>query len=339
MEQEEPFRQFLSDALEKEFPQAEVHNNWNDFQDLCIQVVTVIVTVLEGILSRRNKWFQQTGLSATDIIYVLDMKKESAVEHFRTSVGSAVVNVFRQYDTRQRDATFGIFNVDGFHQQLWESLDLVIEDILIRNEWVELELQRAYGRFLFTHFTVPSRGPRQALSLSNLRIAWDDNNNFDALHKWLLWATPTPTTIRSLRIRSSHLEKMLPQFRRYLPIEFLNIVWYPESAEMDKRFSFGADFLPSLKTLVISAALPAHASGYCQFFSRSSPSPTLECVRIWFYVSDYDVEGQRGYSDLDATLSQLSAHVRIEIEDKHWEYLPKLKSKGVLVVSLVPYIE
>ncbi|KAL4246268.1 hypothetical protein ABKN59_009762 [Abortiporus biennis] len=152
---------------------------------------------------------------------------------------------------------------------------------------------------------------------------------------WLKW-TSTPTSLLFLRILAGHFFDMIPSFGRH--IQFLNIMFNEDSRvtvedKIDK-ISFGADVLPSLKTLVVvllDSGQSKTVRTFCKSLSRTSPSSTLSCVRVWTH-GGFTSEGHK---DLENTLGQLPINVRIEMMDG--PYWSKLGSKMMLYIPTAPW--
>ncbi|KAL4243440.1 hypothetical protein ABKN59_001194 [Abortiporus biennis] len=105
--------------------------------------------------------------------------------------------------------------------------------------------------------------------------------------------------------------------------------------ETSEKISLQPGLLPILKTLVIVASDQWEIPNFCSAFAGHRFSSTLSCIRIWIMVRA--PAGGKEYDLLDDTLAVLPSRIRIEIGSHYWSYLPKLKSKGVLVVPSVPY--
>ncbi|KAL4243651.1 hypothetical protein ABKN59_011337 [Abortiporus biennis] len=138
-----------------------------------------------------------------------------------------------------------------------------------------------------------------------------------------------PTALRLLRIGIRCLApvNLLSSCGRHLHHLIIKL---DDSGEIDESISFGADVLPTLQTLVVVIDKMDKSTKSFHALSRSVFSPTLSCIRIWFpEIRRWDEEDCRG---LDDTFVQLPRQIRIEIEKRYWKGLPKLKSKGVLVI-------
>ncbi|KAI0793472.1 hypothetical protein C8Q75DRAFT_563697 [Abortiporus biennis] len=193
-----------------------------------------------------------------------------------------------------------------------------------------LELRELELHSLFV--ILPKPWPRKALSLSKLEMSFLPDNHIGPVQQWLL-STPTLTSIHSLNIpaEQSYVE-MLAYVGQHLQTLILCWTWKYETSE---KISLQPGLLPILKTLVIVAGDQWEIPNFCSAFAGHRFSSTLSCIRIWIMVRA--PAGGKEYDLLDDTLAVLPSRIRIEIGSHYWSYLPKRKSKGVLVVPSVPY--
>ncbi|KAI0789534.1 hypothetical protein C8Q75DRAFT_766072 [Abortiporus biennis] len=192
--------------------------------------------------------------------------------------------------------------------------------------------------FKSSYVNLPQRSSREPLLLQKFTLGtsvYTPTERVDpnpVILDWLKW-TSTPTSLLFLRILAGHFFDMIPSFGRH--IQFLNIMFNEDSRvtvedKIDK-ISFGADVLPSLETLVV--VLPDSGRSntvrtFCKSLSRTSPSSTLSCVRVWTrggFTSE-------GHKDLENALGQLPINVRIEMMDG--PYWSKLGSKRMLYIPM-----
>ncbi|KAI0790092.1 hypothetical protein C8Q75DRAFT_139579 [Abortiporus biennis] len=175
----------------------------------------------------------------------------------------------------------------------------------------------------------PSLAQTKRLSVSKIILPNDPSYRMPPqIFTCLSWIQ-NPTALRLLRIGIRCLApvNLLSSCGRHLHHLIIKL---DDSGEIDESISFGADVLPTLQTLVVVIDKMDKSTKSFHALSRSVFSPTLSCIRIWFpEIRRWDEEDCRG---LDDTFVQLPRQIRIEIEKRYWKGLPKLKSKGVLVI-------
>ncbi|KAI0788698.1 hypothetical protein C8Q75DRAFT_185533 [Abortiporus biennis] len=176
-------------------------------------------------------------------------------------------------------------------------------------------------RMCSSHVLLPPKlAQKKRLSLSKLQVTYDVP---PGVCQWLS-SSQTPDSLKSLYIQASDLPKMLPSLGRHL--QLLRVYWNMYEDKLDESLSFGADVLPVLQTLVIDTlSQSTQVRTFCRVFSRSGLASSLRYIQIRDVVKVSLVL-------LDDTLAKLDDHVQIAVERARWEFLPKLKSKGVLAI-------
>ncbi|KAL4248364.1 hypothetical protein ABKN59_009695 [Abortiporus biennis] len=310
------------------------------WEALVKQIQNIIIAVFEGYF-HRNNWFQQSISIVNDVACILDLNNLLWQEMIK-EVDDAIIDSSLHAKADGRTITIDDIPrsvtavVEG---QIHNTQPLVAEVKFIDNKtctktFTEFFLHGppllpnlqsvtigcTFGMCSSHVLLPPKLAQKKRLSLSKLQVTYDVP---PGVCQWLS-SSQTPDSLKSLYIQASDLPKMLPSLGRHL--QLLRVYWNMYEDKLDESLSFGADVLPVLQTLVIDTlSQSTQVRTFCRVFSRSGLASSLRYIQIRDVVKVSLVL-------LDDTLAKLDDHVQIAVERARWEFLPKLKSKGVLAI-------